>query len=74
MKPDSSLTVIYLPSFTSFTIDLSGFRSPLRTTWINPVSGKSYKGKAFPANYPQIFFPPVTEENKDWLLIIQMKP
>lgn len=71
--PDSSMAAIYIPVFTTFSIDLTIFSSPVSLEWINPLTGSKFSQTMEASNNTELFFPPVTEPSSDWFLIIRKK-
>ena len=72
---DGSLTIVYEPTITTLTINLSKFRGPVTAAWYDPTTGifTSATGSALPNSGTRQFTPNGMngERNGDWVLMLR---
>jgi len=68
---DDAFAVLYLPTGQSVTVrlpELSGQR--IKAFWFNPRQNASQLIGVFPIRQQQLFTPPSSGRNNDWVLVI----
>ncbi|MDZ4718969.1 MAG: putative collagen-binding domain-containing protein, partial [Roseiflexaceae bacterium] len=66
--PDGQLAMAYLPDNAMIQINLDGFASTLRVTWINPSTGERTDGGTVAGSGTHTFTRP---RAGDWVLLLQ---
>ena len=76
-KPDSSLAILYMPSYRKVGVNMSRFKHAVTVKWFDPSAGiyKTVSG-SFPNKDVEYFEPPSFKNAKgfdDWVLILESK-
>ena len=76
--PDSTLAILYMPSYRTVGINMNRFKKPVVIKWFDPSTG-AYKTipKTFPNKGISYIKPPSFRNDKgydDWVLIVATKP
>ena len=72
--PDGSLALVYLPTKSTLTVDLSKFSGPVRGTWFDPVNGARDIGSDVFKNSGQRKFSHEMKNaggDSDWVLVLE---
>jgi hypothetical protein len=76
--PDGSLTIVYLPTRRTITVDMSRLAGPARARWYDPTSGTSsaVAGAPFADRGSRLFTPPGNNSagDGDWVLVLEATP
>jgi uncharacterized protein with HEPN domain len=72
---DSTIAAVYLRQYQTLSLNLSSFKTMLKFSWINPVTGKLIETSVLPDPQIQLFLPPYNDgKTSDWLLLITTFP
>jgi hypothetical protein len=72
---DSTLGVLYMPSYRKVTVNMERFPSPAKASWFDPTSGKYIDVQDLIRNKGVVFLSPPSLKNDqgfdDWVLLIR---
>ena len=76
-SPDSTIAVLYMPSYRKVGVNMSRFKKPVTAEWVDPSSGayKTVRG-SFDNKGISYFEPPVFINARgfdDWVLVLTAK-